>query len=485
MRLTTSDASFLYMESASGPMHISSILVLDGEVDFQEAFVHLEERLHLMPSYRRKLAQVPMNLAHPTWVDAPDFDLKNHMVEHVLPPDSALDDGISAAVKLNEPMLDRTRPLWMVYMLTGVPGKTLMLHCTHHCMIDGASGVELMAIFYDFDPAGDPLDAKAPAWEPERAPNPMELFNQALDEQMTKLAKIDWQKQMSPPSPERQAAMQRATTLMSEFVTKPAITAPFNAGAIGPGRDLAWMKLSFDEIREVRRALGGTINDVVLTIVSKGVASYLANKGETTENQYMRIMCPVNVRTEDQKGALGNRVSAIFPLLPAWQMPTAQRLNTVIAETERIKQNRDAQALTMMQENAVEPWPIALWPTQFVGTPFDPTQMAANFPAPVLPPAGPRPPTIGYNFTCTNVPGPQVPLYLLGRPITDQIGLLILNGNIGFSTTILSYNKTLFFGFICEPRLLPEVQDISDSAEQAFVNLLDSARARTTELQTR
>ena len=465
-------------------MHISSIIILEGELEFDEVFTHFAQRMHLLPAFRRKLAQVPLNLAHPTWVDDPEFDLGNHVKNHPLTPGTSLDEAIAAAVTLNEPMLDRSKPVWMAHLISGVPGKTLMLHQTHHCMIDGASGIEMMAIMYDFDAEGQNPEAPKEPWTPNAVPDPLTLFNEALSENISALSGVDWSAQLSPPDGDRQAMMQRAGRVMSDFVTRPVVTAPFNAGIVGPSRELAWMRKSFDEIREVRRALGGTINDIVLTIVSEAVAEYLTNNNENTTDQHMRIMCPVNVRTEDQKGTLGNRVSAIFPVLPAWSMPTRQRLSTVIAETERIKQNQDAQALTLMQESAVvEPWPIALWPSQLVGTPFDPTALAAAMPMPVMPNVGVRPPNIGYNFTCTNVPGAQVPQYLAGHVVTDQIGLLILNGNVGFSVTILSYNKTLFFGFICEPRLLPKIQDIAESAETSFTNLLTTAREHTNSLQ--
>ncbi len=482
MRLTASDASFLYGESASGPMHISSIVIIDGELEFDMVYQHFAGRMHLLPAYQRKLAQVPLNLAHPVWVEDPDFNLADHLLDCPLEPGTDLDEAIAHAVTMNEPLLDRTKPLWMAHVIRGVPGKTLMLHQTHHCMIDGASGVELAAIIYDFDPQGDEVGEVKARGEVPSVPLPQQLFQDALTDNMAEFAKTDWAARMRIPEAPQQAMMQRAAKVMSDFVSKPVMTTPFNAGLVGPQRKLGWMKKSFDEIREIRRALGGTINDIVLTVVSEGVAGYLAAQNENTTDQYVRIMCPVNVRTEDQKGALGNRVSAIFPVLPAWTMSTVMRLTTVIAETERIKQNQDAQALTYMQEQATNQWPVALWPTQFVGTPWDPTRLAANFPPPVMPNIGPRPPMVGYNFTCTNVPGPQVPQYLLGAPITDQIGLLILNGNVGFSVTILSYNKTLYFGFISEPRLLPEVEQIVAGAEVAFENLLNAARERTAQL---
>ena len=483
MRLTASDASFLYAETSSGPMHISSVVVIDGELDYDDVFKHFESRMHLLPAYRRKLGLVPMNIAHPVWVQDPDFDLKNHLIDQPMSEGTSLDEAIDFAVQINEDMLDRNKPLWMAHVIRGVPGKTLMLHQTHHCMIDGASGVELAAIIYDFDPEGDEVgDAKE---EPEAKPLlPQQLFTEALNENISAIARTDWSAQLAPPNASQQAMVQRAAKVMSDFVAKPALTAPFNAGLVSPKRRLGWTKKSFDDIRSIRRALGGTINDIVLTVVSEAVAEYLAYKNENTADQYLRVMCPVNVRTEDQKGALGNRVSAIFPMLPAWSMATPLRLTSVIAETERIKQNGDAHALTYMQERAPDQWPVALWPTQFVGTAWDPTRFAANFPMPVMPQVGPRPPMLGYNFTCTNVPASQVPQYMLGKQVSDQIGLLILNGNVGFSVTILSYNKTLFFGFICEPRLLPEIERIVASADTAFENLLAAANERATTIKS-
>lgn len=476
-RLTTSDASFLYMESASGPMHISSVVTIEGELTFEQVYEHLAERIHLLPSYRRKLAQVPFNIAHPSWVEDPDFDLANHVLHNPVPEGTSLEEAVEYAVQLNEAIMDRTKPLWLFRVITGVPDATVILQATHHCMIDGASGIELQAIVYDFDPAGDPVSEPASEWLPQDPPGPAALLSHALNEKISELTQTNWGEVMRMPTQQNQHLLQRAGRIMQDFLTKPVITAPFNAGVVGPQRRLAWLKVSFDQMREVRRAMGGTINDVVLTMVSEGVSRYLEHHGENVVDQYMRIMCPVNVRTEDQKGALGNQVSAIFPVLPAWPMAADKRLAAVCVETDKIKRNQDAQALTLMQETAVEPWPIALWPTQMVGTSMDPTAVAANFPMPPMP-TGFRPPNIGYNFTCTNVPGAQVPQYLCGMPVKDQVGLLILTGNVGFSVTILSYNKQLYFGLISEPRLLPDVERIAEGAQSTFDALLAMAQER-------
>ena len=478
MRLSASDASFLYTETASGPMHISSIYVLDGELAYQKVLKHFADRIHLIPSYRKKIAQVPMNMGHPVWVDDDKFDLEFHVREHDLGDNVELQTAIDYAVELNEPMLDRTRPLWFMHVIKGVPDRTLLLQQTHHCLIDGASGIELTTIIYDLEPDPEPVEPPAEEWRPEAMPSPPQLFNDALTENISNLRNPDIQSWMNPDVQAKQRELlTKAFNIGSKFVAKPAITAPFNASAVGPKRQARYLKKNFADIREVRRAYGGTINDVVLTVVSEGIARYLEAHNEQVSNQYIRFMCPVNVRTEDQKGALGNQVSAIFPMLPAWSMETPNRLAVVIAEMDRIKEEQDAQAMTMVSESTSQVWPLAMAPTQLVGTPFDPTAFMAQMPPPVMPNMGMRPPNFGINLVCTNVPGVQVPQYMAGHEVLDTIGLLILSGNIGFSLTILSYNKQLFFNFICEPRLLPDLETLVGHADDAFNELLSAAQS--------
>lgn len=476
MRLTETDASFVYMESASGPMHISSIYVLEGEVAFEDIFKHYESRIHLVPAYRRKLAQIPFSLAHPVWVDDVDFDLSNHVKLHELPEGTSFEAGIDKGVELNEPMLDRSRPLWQFIVIKGVPGKTLILQQTHHALIDGASGVDLTTILYDLSPNPPETPKPKTPWQPLPTPSAGELISEAM---------LDNYRNMTSYNPieafnsekDLPGRLQKAMEVFTRFVSKPAITAPFNAGTIGPKRRVRWLKKPFTEIREIRRHLGGTINDVVLAVVSEAIARYLKHHNERIDDQFMRIMCPVNVRTEDQKGALGNQVSAIFPMLPAWPMDTIERLQAVITEMQRIKSDGEAQALTVMQENMPEIPPIGMAMSQLVGTRLDPTALAARVPLPIMPAIGGyRQPNLGYNLVCTNVPGLQVPQYLCGAEVTDTIGLLVLNGNIGLSLTILSYNKQLFFNFISEPRLLPDLEFIVDSADAVFNELLTTAR---------
>lgn len=477
MRLSQSDAGFLYGETASGSLQTAGIVVLEGEVPFERIYQHVEARLHLVPAFRQRAVWVPLNLAHPKWVDDPDFDLANHVVHHPLPAGTALLDAVDAAVELNEGLMDRSRPLWKFFVITGVPDRTLFLQQIHHAMIDGASAVHLSTVLLDFQRDASPPPRPEGAWNPDPLPTPLELLSEALRENAESLVQSNPLAIFGRDADSR-GLLANGMQAMSRFVTQPAITAPWNAGLLGPKRKMRWTVHGFDELREIRRAIGGTVNDVVLTTVSEGAARYLERHDEHTTDQYLRIMCPVNVRTEDQAGGLGNRVSAMFPMLPAWTMDPIERHQRVREETQRIKDTHEAQALTLMQESGVSTPPVALAPLQLIGTPFDPTALAALFPAPLLPRLGPRPPFFGINFVCTNVPGVQVPQYIAGHEVLETTGIMMLSGTLGYGIAVTSYNQKMIFCFTCEPRLLPDLERMIDDVESTFAALLEAARDR-------
>ena len=472
MRLSAQDASFLYSETASGPMHAAGISIIEGEVPFAVLCEQIGSRLHLVPRYRQRLAIVPFNLAHPKWVDDPGFELSNHMFQHQLPAGATLDDALAAAIKLNESVLPRDRPLWRMYAIEGVKNRTVLLQQGHHAMIDGASGVDITLVMFDLQ-KNAPQPESEP-WHPKPLPTPVELATEAMLETAHSVTGEN-PFNLANFTSERGEMLRRATESMTRFVSEPVMTAPWNAAPVGPKRTFLWRKYPFADFRRIRGALGGTINDVVLAAVSEGAARYLKARKESGKGQHLRIMCPVNVRTEDERGALGNRVSAIFPVFDAEPMDMKARLGKVRWETEQIKNNREAQAMQMMMDGAPDVPPVAMAPTLLVGTPLDPTVLFASFPLPVPPTFGPRPPMLGVNFVCTNVPGVQTAQYLAGYPILDQLGLLMLGGNLGFGVVISSYNQHIYFNFMCDRRLMPDIEQMAKCVHDAFDELLSAA----------
>lgn len=474
MRLSEQDAGFLYGETASGNMHTASILIIEGELSHETVLEHMRARMHLVPRYMQKLAFVPFNLAHPKWVDDADFNVENHVKPFSVALGATLQEAVDELMELNEAVLDRGRPLWMCYVVDGVPGKTLILNQVHHAMIDGVSGIDLLMILFDFEP-----EVKAPPppnqpWQPEAEPGHLELLTEAVRENFESM--VEEVQRPWPTDEKSRSLLANATKAMSRFVSEPAVLAPWNAGMVGPKRKMRWTIHPFSEFREIRRAFGGTINDVVLAAVTEGAARYMAQHDEDTGGRPLRLMCPVSVRTEDEQGALGNRVSGIFPALPATPMPILERYHAVLAETESIKRNEEAQALTLMNESTPS-FPAALMaPTLLVGTAFDPTSFAAQYPGPVLPNFGPRPPYFGFNFTCTNVPGVQVPMYIAGHRMETMLGVLMLGGPLGYGVAVSSYNQEMVFAMIGETRLMPDLDTMADAVESAFTELLAEAR---------
>lgn len=311
MRLTDHDASFLYAETASGPMHGANIAVVQGELSADQVRRHIASRLHLVPRLRQRLCFVPFNMAHPKWVDDPKFDLDNHVLGHQLPDGATLDDALAAAVALAEPLMPRDRPLWRTYVIEGVPDRTLLLQMGHHVMVDGASGVDISLALFDLQ-AKAPPPKPAPPWRPAPLPSPMELAAEAMREQAESVLGRNFA-DLSAWRGGRLEMLRRAGESMTRFVAEPVLLAPWNAGLVGPKRQFAWRRYSFADFRKIRRRFGGTINDLVLAAVAEGAARYLAAHKARAKGWNLRLMCPVNVRRQDERGALGNRVSGIFP----------------------------------------------------------------------------------------------------------------------------------------------------------------------------
>lgn len=481
MRLSAQDASFLYAETASGPMHGTSIAVFEGEIPFERILDDLHARLPLVPRYRQRLALVPFNLGHPVWVDDADFRLENHVKLERLPESSTLEDATERALELARELLNRERPLWMTYILAGVPDRTVMVSLGHHAMVDGVSGVDLMTVLMDLDPHAKPPPPPAQPWQPEPLPSPFDLLGDALRENTEAALERNPWFGTTPFAPEsgagsarRNELLQRANEVTLRLMTRPVIGAPWNAAPISPERRLAWFKRPFSDIRAIRNVFGGTLNDVVLTVMTEAAARYLEAHGENTRDQMLRLMCPVSVRREDERGALGNRVSGLFPTLPAWSLKPVERMQLVRDEMARLKANQEAQALELLMESSSAVPPVAMATTLLVGTPFDPTALMARFPA-QIPRLPVRPPHLGYNFVVTNVPGVQVPLYLVGHKLLDLYGAMMLSGNVGLGVAVTSYDQRLYFSMTCDARLMPDVELLRGHAEDVFGELLASA----------
>jgi WS/DGAT/MGAT family acyltransferase len=475
-RLTSQDASFLYAESNTGPLHIGSLGLFEGEIPFAKLVRHIEQRLHLIPRYRQRLGFVPLNLNHATWEDDPNFKIENHIKRHKLSKGADEAAMIKAAMRIYQRPLDRNRPLWEMHSLEGLEGRTATVWKVHHCMVDGVSGVELTTVILDFY-----RDAPAPkppekAWKPAPFPTALDRLTRALRENIRADLQLARQAANLLAAPQEVSAnagrMVAAARQMGSMLARPIAATPWNSRLVTQARRMAWCRYPFASFRAIRGALGGTINDVVLTILTEAAARYLKHHGYRSEGANFRIGCPVNVRHDDERAALGNRVSMMFPELPASPMNPVARLAATMQETNRIKAEHAPQVLENLI-NAADLFAPSLINLAARAATFS-IDAAASMTALIPPRSGPSRlgvPGFGINFVATNVPGVQVPQYIAGHECTDSVGLVPLGATLGYGVAITSYNQKLYFGLTAEPVVMPDVELMKNLIDQVYTEL--------------
>lgn len=455
-RLTTTDATFLYTEKPTQPMHIGSCNVYEGRVGREDLLNVIRDRIHLIPRYRQRVMFSPFNAAHPTWEDDPRFDVENH-VEEITLPEPADDRTLSmVGGRLFGQVLDRSRPLWKLILLQGHATRgTVMLSMVHHAMVDGISGVELQMVLHDLTAKADPPAPPAEPWKPRPLPDFMSLWQDAIRDRMMENARrwtdetFTWLRREE--AEERTRQVTAAMTTSFPAMLQPAPPTPFN-GPLSAEREFAWLELSFAEIRAIRSALGGTVNDVVLTVLAGGLGRYLRLHGYPTRNVELRAMCPVSMRRENQRGALGNLVSMILAPLYVGIDDPVERLAAEREGMERLKEQDQPGGLFAITQSADA---------------IPPAMQAFSLSMTV--------PNTMLNTVSTNVPGPQIPLYLAGHKLDGWYPMGPCATGIGLFNAVLSYNQKLTFGATVDPRLVPDVWTFIDCLRESFDEVLAAA----------
>lgn len=482
-RLSTQDATFIYAETSNSPLHIGSILMFEGKIDFEDFVQHVESRLHLIPRYRQRLMRVPFNLGHAVLEDDPKFHIENHVIRHLLRPGMSQAEAIDEMLRHYETPLDYQRPLWEMHSFENLEGaRTAIVSKVHHALVDGVSGVELLKVMFDLKQHPEPIEPPAEPWEPEKPSTAIARWLEAMRDATATPVKtaIETSRQLMR---DPEALGDEARTLsdglqqMTQITTRRIVSTPWNSGLVGPRRSLAWSTMSFGDFRRIRNAFGGSINDVVLTILTEAAARYLQHHGYSTDGQ-LCIGCPVNVRHKEEATVLGNRVSMMFPMIPAEPMDLVERLRYVNAETERIKGAQLPQALERLMSIADRIPPTLMGVGSRIST------MALSVATTMFKFSGykPRPdgfllPTLGINFVATNVPGVQVPQYLFGHKCLEQVPLVPCGATLGYGVAILSYNSTLCFGMSADPNLMPDVSLMKFFVDEIFAELKERTQA--------
>ncbi len=348
-RLTALDSAFLHLEDDStAHMHVASVMVFEGEPPTQQQLIdHVLARLHLVPRYRQRLAFVPFDQGRPVSTDDPHFNPTYHIRHTGLPAPGDEEALKRLAGRLFSQRLDRSKPLWEIWLVDRMAGKRFALIAkTHHALVDGISGVDITTVLFDTSP--EPLVAPHPPepWIPRPLPGPAKLLGEALLERSTVPAEMTRGARALLRTPRKALARLRediasigATTLAG--INAPAPATPFNV-EIGPHRRYTWVDADLAQFKGIKDSLGGTLNDVVLTAVSLALGSYLRSEGHDTEGLVLKAMVPVSVRSAEQRGALGNRVAAMWAPLPVGKTNPVESFEEIRLAMNDLKESGQA-----------------------------------------------------------------------------------------------------------------------------------------------
>jgi WS/DGAT/MGAT family acyltransferase len=446
------------MEDGVSHMHIASIALFEGpEPPFGDIVAAIRGKLPLVPRYRQVVRFVPFELGRPVWVDDPNFNIQYHLRHTALPAPGGEAELRRLVGRVMSQPLDRTKPLWEIWVVQGLDrGQWAVLAKTHHAMVDGVSGTDLLSVILDTSP--EPSAPVADDWWPSRPPSPIELATQAIED----LARSPYEQlralRASTRIPRHALAQAvevgRGLTALAGLV-RPTPLSSLN-GPIGPHRRYAWVEASVDDVKRVRKAFGGTFNDVVLASITRGFRDLLISRDEPVD-RVVRTLVPVSVRPRDASGkavgdgTLSNRVSAMFAELPVGLSDPVARLHAISAQMADLKESRQAvagEALTSITGFA-PPMLLSLG-----------TRVAARL--------GQR----NVNTVTTNVPGPQLPLYLVGRRMLKAFPYVPLASQVRIGVAIFSYNGQVNFGVTGDYDTAPDIEVLCHGIEHGTAELL-------------
>ncbi|HEX3833447.1 MAG TPA: wax ester/triacylglycerol synthase family O-acyltransferase [Solirubrobacteraceae bacterium] len=456
-RLTGLDSSFLHLEHDATHMHVAGCMVFDGQAPaYDELVDQILSRLHLVPRYRQRLAFVPLNQGRPVWVDDPHFNVAFHVRHTALPNPGGEDQLKRLCGRIFSQALDRSRPLWEIWLVEGLTeDRFALLSKTHHALVDGISGVDIATVLFDASPDPVPVAPPDGEWIPRPLPTGAQLLAEALRERATVPTEIVRGVRATLRGPRHVAArVGRALGgigAVARLATASAPDSPLNV-RIGPHRRFTWVRGDLAQFKAAKNALGGTVNDVVLAAVAGALGRYLRIHGEDTEDTVLRAMVPVSVRADVERGALGNRVAAMWAPLPIGLTDPVQRLLTISRAMDGIKDSGQAVGAQVL--------------TELTG--FAPPTIMAQA-------ARLQARQRMFNLVVTNVPGPQIPLYLLGRQLEAMFPMVPLAANQALGIAIMSYNGQLNFGLNADYDALRDLEALADALRASIDELVTAA----------
>jgi diacylglycerol O-acyltransferase / wax synthase len=463
-RMSPTDAGFYYAESENTPLHVGSVAVFEGPApSYGDVVRLLLSKLPLVPRYRQRVRTVPLNLGRPLWVDDPHFQILYHVRHTAVPSPGGEEQLRNLAGRVLGQRLDLAKPLWELWLVEGLEdGRWALISKVHHCMVDGIAGTDLMQLIFDLTP--DATHSEPQDWTPQRSPSSLEVVAGAVQDAVTHPLR-ELTRLPGAGSGVTNAGRSAVKAGRSLAANVPAVarqlatpTARSLNGPIAPHRRWAWADAEFEDLRRVRTALGGTVNDVVLAAITRGFRDLLERRGSLREGLVVRSMVPVSVRQADQRGQLNNQISAVFVDLPVGEPDPVARLTSIrrqMDEHKKLMQTVDARSIIAM----------------------------GDFVAPTMLSLGVRAALAAGQMWCqavtTNVPGPRVPLYVLGRRMCSAHAYVPIAGGTRVSIGIFSYLSSMTFGINADFDAFPDVDVLSRGICAGVSELLEAAQTAT------
>ena len=470
-RLSAVDASFLEIEDQGTHMHVAVVLIFDaapltlenGGLDIERVRTFIASRLHRIPRYRERLTRIPVD-GQPAWVEDENFNLHYHVRHTSLPQPGDVRLLKRLAGRIMSQQLDRGKPLWEMWIVEGLEGgRFAVITKVHHCMVDGIAGVDVLMLLMRRSP--DASIEEPPAWFPRPRPSPGVLLAEEAVRRVRRplnLARRATKALREPSS--AVASVWESVSAVGEALDagmRSAPNTPLNPPHIGPHRRFDWIRFDLDAVKEVRSRLGGTINDVVLATVAGAVGRFLRGRGVGTARLDFRAMVPVSTRVAAERGRFGNRVAMLLARLPINEPDPRERLRRVSETTAGLKHSKQVLGAELIEE-------IGDWLGTAIVT--GSVRLAARIRA--------------YNMVVTNVPGPRVPLYLLGAPLLETYPMVPLFSNQALGIALFSYHGGLYWGFNADWDRVPDLHELVEMLVLEFDELRKAAAAESSEQAT-
>jgi diacylglycerol O-acyltransferase len=447
------DASFLHVEDATTHMHLGSVGIFEGPTpEPDEVPAAIAARLPLVPRYRQKVRFVPLTLGRPVWVDDPHFDLDYHVRRTGLPAPGGEGELRRLVGRVMSQQLDRAKPLWEIWVVEGMEdGRWAVISKAHHCMVDGVSATDILTVLLDAE--RKPRETPPDSWTPRAEPNAVALVAHSVARRA--VSPYEGVRTVMAMARGPRRALREVAGVANGLLSMGRVAAPGGAsslnGPIGPHRRWAWARSRLSDIKEIRQAHGGTVNDVVLAAITGAFRELLLARGEEVQGRVVRTLVPVSVRAADEHRAPDNRVSAMFAELPVEIEDPVARLRALSEQMQELKASGQAVAAERL------------------------TALSGFAPAMLLALGGrvaSAIPQRAVNTVTTNVPGPQRPLFLGGRRMLEAFPFVPLGGSVRIGVAIFSYDGSVNFGATGDRDGAPDLELFCEAIERSLSELL-------------